>query len=345
MKSIVICFLFIISISCHSQVINNEVSTNVNDSLKKTQDKVTKLESEIKNVSKNIIKIDTVNVTDTVALTFNKNKIDSLNKVIGSLSEKKDSAQSTQKNLQKQKICDFRSMFSAFSDSMGTWTGKFWGLIEDGKQNTLSLTLPFTQDIATLYGEQVVDYIGPFRIAIVTSVTASKKVDSASATTGAKTKDELQSFFNAGGNFILKTDLPLLYFGNFNSDSLQIPNSRSLALYFSPRASANLPALGGSVEKADGIFELGTELYFSILTNQKFIKIQGRVRGALAFTNPEKVKTFTEREGKIYFWYANASLVLSIKDKFNIYINMPISKGSDFPINKIPVNLSVSTNF
>lgn len=294
-----------------------------------------------------------------------KMKIDSLfqdvttkNDKLKSIDSEKDSAIKIEEAKFKDKLTnpeykDFRFFFAPLvgleNKKYGTATGEFWGKLEGdlADKRTTLLSTSLVEVRGTLYSELILDYIGAFRISVATSLTASKLKDDKDKAEDQKIKDAVQSFQSSGGNFILKSDFPLIYWTNINvydsnGTKSEEPYTRFMALFFSPRVCMNLPSLGGTADEPTGHVDIGAEIQYSFLTNKKLIGIQGRLRGAVVLSSKDYVKTLTDKEGRSNFAYLAASIVLNIKDVFSIYLNFPISKNSKRPIDRQPVSLSVT---
>lgn len=277
------------------------------------------------------ININSIDIDSNIILKTNNQKNDIENELTELETKAKQDLEDVTPN-------NFRTIIGFTNIKKGTATGTFWS---DEMNNNIILSLPYFENISTIFGEMLVDHIGAFRIALSSSITASIN-DKEDTTTNSKISNAVENFINSGGNLILKTDFPLLYWGNLDDHNQELRNTRSIGIYASNRISLNVPPIGGSVNNTAGIFELALEPQFRFLTNKKLIGFEGRIRFGYVITSQDQKMTLTKETGKT-FGYMTASVALNIQDSYLIKFIAPISGGnSKRPIDRASVILSLS---
>ncbi len=343
MKKLVLLIILLSIENLHSQTdLSMDTKTNFKDkAFELNKQKIDSLKEYLKIFKYSIKSFETKSENDS---SFSIHSINTIDKKIDSLENEISKLQN--KDLKENNFPNnFRSIIGFTDSKKGTATGDFW---EDKINNSIILSLPVFENRSTLFGEMLVDHIGAFRIALSSSVTASTNSnseisDSTNNSTEKSNEDNtVENFINSGGNLTLKTDFPLLYWGNIDDTNEKLRNTRSIGIYASNRISLNAPALGGSVEKPDGLVEFALEPQFRFLTNKELIGFVGRMRIGYVITSTDQKRTLTNENGKT-FGYIMASITLNIKDSFLINFSSPVSSGnSQRPIDNASVILSVT---
>lgn len=180
----------------------------------------------------------------------------------------------------------------------------------------------------SLFAELLVDRINFWRVAF-----ASALVSAPSDTT-----NNFQSFLAGGGNAIIRAHFPIVYFSK--PDKL-----RSVGVFFAPRLSANIPALGGTADNPTWNVDIGVELHYFISGVKKQVALGGILRGAALYGSRDFILPISG-DGYDILGYGQGSIGIILKETVSIMVYFPISLfGLTDPIDKLPTNIGVGFSF
>jgi len=147
--------------------------------------------------------------------------------------------------------------------------------------------------------ELISDFFGTVRAALITTIAASDQ-DS----TGINTAQE--RFFTSGGNVTL----------SFNQigPTLRIGHNGFLMTNIVPKISADLPALGSSIDNPSANIDLGLEARLNLPSDNQKIGILASARGAYAFGTERFYSNLdVDKDPFFYFQYNIGLCIPSLK--------------------------------
>jgi len=241
---------------------------------------------------------------------------------------------------------DFQSIFNFGNILNNTIRGDFWGEIGEPKKE-ITLGASLSNLGGTMFTEILVDYLGPFRFSLATGITTSKK-EKQNDSTESNNNDALQNFLNAGGNAVIRTTFPLIYYSNrLNLNESAHNNSRYIGLYLTGKFSGDIPAFNSGITSPSGLVSVSIEIQYGFVTNKKIFGIEGFINFGGFYGSPDLMDNLTYKNYRKACSFSQGAIKLTLLEKYSIYLNFPITlaPNKSFALGKTPYSISFGTNY
>ncbi len=203
----------------------------------------------------------------------------------------------------------------------------FWKDINDEKKVFMSFSKDTT---STLYTEFLSDQLGLWRFSFAGAISTASN----------DTIQDIETFFETGGNVILKVSYPLyLLYSN------KYPRSNLFGVYFSTTIGGTLPKLGSYTSNLTGNIDAGLEIQASVATNNENFGFYTILKTGFVTGTKDFLEVWAA-DGKKIFGYGKGIVGLVLKKTIRISLNFPMHiVGKTDPIDKIPTSIMVGLEF